>query len=138
MAACLLGAAAAAPGLPGAGAAGPPPEPAPGGAAGLLFGRALDPNRAAAAALEALPGIGPGRAAAIVAARAAQPFCRVDELQRVRGIGPRTLAAAAPGLAVREPPAGCARGAAGEAGVPGYRGRETRRAAPRGGEEPGR
>lgn len=38
--------------------------------------------------LETLPGIGPALAARIVAAR---PFHDVDDLLRVRGIGPATL-----------------------------------------------
>jgi len=76
----------------------------PDGAAGLLFGRRLDPNRAGPLDFQALPGIGPGRAAAIVAARRKAPFCRVADLVRVRGIGPKTLARIAPLLAVREEP----------------------------------
>ena len=56
------------------------------------FGLPLDLNRADADALEALPGIGVGRAAAIVAARSAAPFCDVRELARVSGIGPTTVA----------------------------------------------
>ena len=45
-------------------------------------------NEASAAELEALPGIGPALAARIVAAR---PFHRIDDLERVRGIGPATM-----------------------------------------------
>jgi competence protein ComEA len=42
--------------------------------------------------LEALPGIGPVLAARIVAERGrGGPFATVDELRRVRGIGPKTL-----------------------------------------------
>ncbi len=70
------------------------------GPARLLFGLRLDPNRADATALEALPGIGPVRAAAIVAERARRPFARVEELRRVRGIGPLTLRRIEPWLAV--------------------------------------
>lgn len=61
------------------------------GPARLLFGLGLDPNRAGAASLEALPGIGPARAAAIVEARAQAPFCELADLERVPGIGPGTL-----------------------------------------------
>ena len=61
------------------------------GPARLLFGLRLDPNRASAKSLEALPGIGPRRAAAIVAARSRGPFRSLSELQRVPGIGPRTV-----------------------------------------------
>ncbi len=71
------------------------PEPGEGspirGPARLLFGLSLDPNRASPAALETLPGIGPSRAAAIVESRIEAPFCRLADLDRVRGIGPRTL-----------------------------------------------
>lgn len=118
MAGCLLALALAAPGRP------PPPRtagPAPGGAAGLLFGRPLDPNRAAPAALEALPRIGPARAAAIAAAREGAPFCRLEDLLRVPGIGPHTLAAAAPGLALAPPPAACPPPRAGAGPAGGYR-----------------
>jgi len=62
------------------------------GAARLLFDQRLDANRADAASLETLPGIGPVRAAAIVAERERRPFASLEELVRVPGIGPRTLA----------------------------------------------
>jgi len=61
------------------------------GPARRLFGLPLDPNRASPATLETLPGIGPSRAAAIAAARSSAPFCELDDLDRVPGIGPRTL-----------------------------------------------
>ncbi|MBI5482645.1 MAG: helix-hairpin-helix domain-containing protein [Deltaproteobacteria bacterium] len=52
----------------------------------------IDPNRADEAELRALPGIGPALAKRIVESRRAQgPFATVEELRRVRGIGPRTL-----------------------------------------------
>jgi competence protein ComEA len=50
-------------------------------------------NTATAAELDALPGVGPTTAAAIVQDRAAHgPFRSVDDLGRVRGIGPAKLA----------------------------------------------
>jgi hypothetical protein len=61
------------------------------GPARRLFGLPLDPNRASPASLETLPGIGPVRAAAIAAARSSAPFCELADLDRVPGIGPRTL-----------------------------------------------
>ena len=64
---------------------GGPPEH---GAARLLWGLPLDLNREEARDLEALPGIGPGRAREIVAGR---PYCTVEDLDRVHGIGPVTL-----------------------------------------------
>ncbi len=52
----------------------------------------LDLNKASAGELMALPGIGEKRAQAIIAWRDANgPFCRVDDLEDVRGIGPATL-----------------------------------------------
>jgi hypothetical protein len=61
------------------------------GPARILFGLGIDPNRADAAALEALPGVGPSRAAAIVAGRASAPYRVPTDLLRVHGIGPVTL-----------------------------------------------
>lgn len=62
------------------------------GSASLLFGRALDLNAAAPESLGVLPGIGPRRAAAIVGKRREAAFRSVDDLQRVAGIGPQTVA----------------------------------------------
>ncbi|HEY8153823.1 MAG TPA: helix-hairpin-helix domain-containing protein [Myxococcota bacterium] len=62
------------------------------GPARRLLGLPIDPNRADAATLECLPGVGPGRARAIVEARAQGPFRRLEDLDRVPGMGPRTLA----------------------------------------------
>jgi competence protein ComEA len=70
------------------------------GPARLLFGLRLDPNRADRASLQALPGIGPVRAAAIETERCRQPFASVGELERVPGIGPRSLARLEPWLEV--------------------------------------
>jgi len=55
-------------------------------------------NTAEAPALEALPGVGPATSRAIVAAR---PFAAVDELRRVRGIGPARLRRLRPFVTVR-------------------------------------
>jgi DNA uptake protein ComE-like DNA-binding protein len=77
------------------------------GAARLAFRLPLDVNREGVRALEALPGIGAGRAAAIVAARSAAPFCDVRELERVPGIGRATLARLA-GQVMAGPDPGCA------------------------------
>ena len=74
------------------------------GPARLLVGLPIDPNRADAATLEALPGIGPARALAIVAARERAPFRRVEDLTRVPGIGPQTLAGLAGWIGIGEPP----------------------------------
>jgi competence protein ComEA len=62
------------------------------GALPLLLGGRIDLSRADAAALEVLPRVGPALAGAIVAERERAPFCALDDLERVRGIGPRTRA----------------------------------------------
>lgn len=50
-------------------------------------------NEASAETLQALPGIGPALSERIVNYRTTQrPFQNIRELQRVRGIGPKTLA----------------------------------------------
>jgi DNA uptake protein ComE-like DNA-binding protein len=67
-------------------------------AARLVLGLRLDPNRADPRALEALPGVGPRRAAAWVHEREKKPLCSVADLDRVSGIGPRTLHALGPWL----------------------------------------
>ncbi|MCA8944497.1 MAG: ComEA family DNA-binding protein [Planctomycetes bacterium] len=52
----------------------------------------LDPNAASIAELALLPGIGRGRAAAIVLHRVRfGPFQRIEDLDAVDGIGPRTV-----------------------------------------------
>jgi competence protein ComEA len=68
------------------------------GPARVLFGLGLDPNRADAASLEALPGVGPARAQAIVDERAQGAYRSLADLGRVPGIGPVTLRRAAPWL----------------------------------------
>jgi hypothetical protein len=72
-------------------AVGPGELPSVRGPVRRLFGLPLDPNRASPAALETLPGIGPARAAAIARVRSSAPFCDLADLERVPGIGPRTL-----------------------------------------------
>lgn len=62
----------------------------PTGVGGLLFGRPIELDSATQAMLEALPGIGPARAEAILESRGRAPFARLLDLERVRGIGPRT------------------------------------------------
>lgn len=54
----------------------------------VALGRRLGLNGATAAELESLPGIGPTLAARIVAGR---PYHHVDDLDRVKGIGPKKL-----------------------------------------------
>ena len=61
------------------------------GPARRLFGLPIELNCAGARTLETLEGIGSVRARRIVEERARRAFERVDDLQRVHGIGPKTL-----------------------------------------------
>lgn len=79
------------------------PSPAPAivhespAAVALRRGERIDLNTASAADLELLPHLGPALAARIVADRAEHGrFARVEELDRVSGIGPRTIEQLAP------------------------------------------
>jgi competence protein ComEA len=60
-------------------------------------------NTATAEELSRLPGIGETRAQAIIAAREARPFRRVQEIMRVRGIGRATFRRLSPMLTVEGP-----------------------------------
>ena len=72
-------------------ALGPPPSPA-----------RLNLNTATAAQLEILPRIGPALAKRIIEDRDANgPFASLEDLARVRGIGPRTVERLAPMVEVR-------------------------------------
>lgn len=68
-------------------------DPAPGGRAPPPRARdtKVDVNRADTLTLQALPGVGPALARRIVLARRDRPFASVDDLVRVRGIGPATV-----------------------------------------------
>jgi competence ComEA-like helix-hairpin-helix protein len=58
----------------------------------LIFGERLDINRASIEHLRSLPQIGPSRAQAIVDLRQERGgFQSIEELDDVRGIGPKTL-----------------------------------------------
>ena len=61
------------------------------------FAAPVNVNTATAKELESVKGIGATLAARIVAAR---PYAKLDELQRVKGIGPKRLAAIRPALYV--------------------------------------
>lgn len=70
----------------------------------LALGLPLDPNRAEERVLAFVPGLSRRLAAEIVADRSARgPFPTVEDVVRVRGIGPKRLARAAPHLAVSAP-----------------------------------
>ncbi len=66
----------------------------------LLLGLPLDPNRAAARELAFVPGLSAMLAAEVVAERERAPFRSVDDVLRVRGIGPKRLARARPLLEI--------------------------------------
>ncbi len=67
----------------------------------LAVGLPLDPNAADARSLSFVPGLSPGLAREVVAEREARgPFASIDDLVRVRGIGPKRLAQARPHLAL--------------------------------------
>lgn len=73
-------------------ATGEPGEPGEPGAAPVPGTRRIDINTASAAELGLLPGIGPKLAERIIEDRARRgPFESVDALDRVKGIGPRTV-----------------------------------------------
>lgn len=56
----------------------------------VLYGEKMNLNRADSAALELIPGIGPALARRIVDHRKKRgPFVRLEEIERVRGIGPK-------------------------------------------------
>jgi competence protein ComEA len=70
----------------------------------LALGLPVDPNRADARTLAFVPGLSRRLAEEIVADREANgPFPEIADLERVRGIGPRRLARAAPSLAIAPP-----------------------------------
>jgi competence protein ComEA len=70
----------------------------------LLLGLPLDPNVASARGLAFVPGLSRRLAAEIVRNREENgPFSGVDDLVRVRGIGPKRLAQARPHLADPQP-----------------------------------
>lgn len=65
----------------------------------------IDVNTATAAELEVLPGIGPSRAGAIIEWRDRRGrFRRIDDLDDVHGIGPRTIARISPWVRVSHEP----------------------------------
>jgi competence protein ComEA len=63
----------------------------------------IDVNRASAEELQRLPGIGPALSDRMIAMRQKSPFKKVEDLRRVRGIGPKTLENLRPFVVVGEP-----------------------------------
>ena len=70
----------------------------PGSGAGVV-----NINEATADQLERLPGIGPSRAQAIVQFRKTHPFKRLEELQRVKGLGKKSWNRLRPMIALTGP-----------------------------------
>jgi competence protein ComEA len=58
-------------------------------------------NTGSAEQLQLLPGIGPAKARLVMEYRTAHPFRTVEELARVKGIGPKTVRRLRPHLTVR-------------------------------------
>lgn len=86
-------------------AADPGPPRALAGDERLVLGLPLDPNTAGERELAHVPGLTRRLARAVVESRQAEgPFLRVEDLLRVRGIGPARLARARSALAVSPPP----------------------------------
>lgn len=57
---------------------------------GTLLG-VINPNMATEAQLLSLPGVGPALCARLVAARSERPFRNLEDLDRVKGLGPAKL-----------------------------------------------
>ncbi len=72
----------------------------------LAAGERLDPNFANETELRRLPGIGPAKAAAIVRDRRENgPFRSLEDLERVTGLGAKSVSRLAPHLALTAEPA---------------------------------
>lgn len=72
--------------------------------AAALPARKVNVNTADAAELQLLPGIGPALAKRFVTERGRQPFENLEDLQRVKGVGPRTSQDIAPFITFDAPP----------------------------------
>ena len=86
---------------PGQAAAGEEAEGGVGGATASTTNGLVNINTADAETLDTLPGIGPALAGRIIAFRSAQPFRTIDELERVSGIGPKTMVKLRPLITIK-------------------------------------
>ena len=90
------------------------------GPARRLFGHRVDLNCSDLLTLQTLVGIGPARAQAIIDERDRGRYLRVEDLTRVRGIGPKTLARLRDALVVETGPTSVeSPGCRSNIGVPG-------------------
>ena len=79
-----------------------PPRPATAGAKKIQPGEPpINVNTATADELQRLPGVGPVTAQNIIASRATAPFQTVNDLDKVKGIGPKTVEKLRPFVVVR-------------------------------------
>jgi DNA uptake protein ComE-like DNA-binding protein len=77
----------------------------------ITLNESINPNTAVLASLLRLPGVGPIRAQAIVAYRQTHvaghpkqaPYQCLNDLERIKGLGPRTVSALSPWLIFAEP-----------------------------------
>ncbi|MBE9194551.1 helix-hairpin-helix domain-containing protein [Synechocystis sp. LEGE 06083] len=67
------------------------PQPSPQPLAKATPNRLVNLNRGSQAELESLPGIGPSTAAKIITTRKQKPFTSLEDLGRVKGIGPSKI-----------------------------------------------
>ncbi len=70
-------------------------------------GGTLDPNHAGADELAQVPGLSGELAGRVVDGRDEGPYCAIEDLERVRGIGPRKVEWVRPFLAIEGSPRGC-------------------------------
>lgn len=95
----------------------------------LEEGERLDPNRSEEWELDRLPGVGPGLARSMVRSRTEEgPFQSVEDLLRVRGIGPATLERIGPFLSLPSARGNSMGGRSAGAAGPGDAGRGSGRA----------
>lgn len=82
----------------------PQTDPSAPRAAPLVEPRKINVNTAPKAELELLPGVGPALADRIIEARAKKKFASLDDLDQVRGIGPKLLEKMKGRIIFQDPP----------------------------------